>query len=234
MCARNPLVFVCVCVCACVSVFVCVHVHMLYIHIDLPTWKASRFRMLAPVYVTSLVQIHDRTRSHTWHDSFIYATNVKHSYMWHDSSYVWHFRSYVWHDSSEFATRLDFKCSHLYFVTWLVHIRDMTHLYTLHESFIYASWSIHIYMAWLIHMCDMTHSYVSHDSFIFATRLDLECWHSCVRKKKKNSNHSCVTHDLLLCVILRGGGLGSRPKKMYGERLGDGVEYHLMKPTPRR
>ena len=34
--------------------------------------------------------------------------------------------------------------------------------------------------------------------------------------------------------IWRGGGLGSRPKKMYGERLGDGVEYHLMKPTPRR
>jgi len=35
-----------------------------------------------------------------------------------------------------------------------------------------------------------------------------------------------------LCV--RGGGLGSKPKKMYGERLGDGVEYHLMSPTPRR
>ena len=33
---------------------------------------------------------------------------------------------------------------------------------------------------------------------------------------------------------VRGGGLGSRPKKMYGERLGDGVEYHLMSPTPRR
>ena len=29
-------------------------------------------------------------------------------------------------------------------------------------------------------------------------------------------------------------GLGSRPNKMYGERLGDGVEYHLMSPTPRR
>ena len=36
------------------------------------------------------------------------------------------------------------------------------------------------------------------------------------------------------CIQRRGGGLGSRPKKMYGERLGDGVEYHLMKPTPRR
>ena len=35
-------------------------------------------------------------------------------------------------------------------------------------------------------------------------------------------------------AMARGGGLGSRPKKMYGERLGDGVEYHLMKPTPRR
>jgi len=32
----------------------------------------------------------------------------------------------------------------------------------------------------------------------------------------------------------RGGGLGSRPKKMYGERLGDGVEYHLMSPTPEK
>jgi len=37
-----------------------------------------------------------------------------------------------------------------------------------------------------------------------------------------------------LHTITRGGGLGSRPKKMYGERLGDGVEYHLMSPTPRR
>ena len=36
------------------------------------------------------------------------------------------------------------------------------------------------------------------------------------------------------CATWRGGGLGSRPKKMYGERLGDGVEYHLMSPTPRR
>jgi len=35
-------------------------------------------------------------------------------------------------------------------------------------------------------------------------------------------------------ISSRGGGLGSRPKKMYGERLGDGVEYHLMSPTPRR
>jgi len=40
--------------------------------------------------------------------------------------------------------------------------------------------------------------------------------------------------EVLGGVAKRGGGLGSRPKKMYGERLGDGVEYHLMSPTPRR
>ena len=52
-------------------------------------------------------------------------------------------------------------------------------------------------------------------------------WTSCIK----------ISADLvfvLTCATWRGGGLGSRPKKMYGERLGDGVEYHLMKPTPRR
>jgi len=54
-------------------------------------------------------------------------------------------------------------------------------------------------------------------------------------------NHECgrVMHESHTCndadrAMRRGGGLGSRPKKMYGERLGDGVEYHSMKPTPRR
>ena len=45
------------------------------------------------------------------------------------------------------------------------------------------------------------------------------------------TNELCVSH---VCesrhtgVKRRGGGLGSRPKKIYGKRLGDGVEYHLM------
>ena len=42
-----------------------------------------------------------------------------------------------------------------------------------------------------------------------------------------------TTYQFAGRVNERGGGLGSRPKKMYGERLGDGVEYHLMRPTPR-
>ena len=50
-------------------------------------------------------------------------------------------------------------------------------------------------------------------------------------------NGSCIKNTGAIGFLIsmgRGGGLGSRPKKMYGERLGDGVEYHLMKPTPRR
>jgi len=53
-------------------------------------------------------------------------------------------------------------------------------------------------------------------------------------------SHSCIVEPvtcekaLYISIGTRGGGLGSRPKKMYGERLGDGVEYHLMSPTPRR
>jgi len=46
--------------------------------------------------------------------------------------------------------------------------------------------------------------------------------------------HSFVLPSRARSAGMSGWGLGSRPKKMYGERLGDGVEYHLMSPTPRR
>ena len=46
----------------------------------------------------------------------------------------------------------------------------------------------------------------------------------------------CLRHerDVRVMIHMRGGGLGSRPKKMYWEYMRDGVEYHLMSPTPRR
>ena len=55
--------------------------------------------------------------------------------------------------------------------------------------------------------------------------------------KSRHSQWSLIQRNLMNAQGIhsgRGGGLGARPKKMYGERLGDGVEYHLMKPTPRR
>ena len=47
-------------------------------------------------------------------------------------------------------------------------------------------------------------------------------------------DHIVFDYMVFDAIVLRGGGLGSRPKKMYGKRSGDGVEYHLMSPTPRR
>ena len=46
-------------------------------------------------------------------------------------------------------------------------------------------------------------------------------------KEPTNRSHAISTR-------IERWGAGSRPKKMYGERLGDGVEYHLMSPTPCR
>jgi len=58
------------------------------------------------------------------------------------------------------------------------------------------------------------------------------CVHMYVQKAEDDIK-AAATEDKGAVYIMRGGGLGSRPKKMYGERLGDGVEYHLMSPTPR-
>ena len=63
-----------------------------------------------------------------------------------------------------------------------VHIRDMTHSYVWHDSF--------IWVTWLIHMCDLTHSYVWLDSFICVTRLIHMC----------HMTHSYVWHDQFICV----------------------------------
>jgi len=59
----------------------------------------------------------------------------------------------------------------------------------------------------------------------------------CKPKAPHHGHSAKVAFSWLRAVMThrrRGGGLGSRPKKMYGERLRDGVEYHLMSPTPLR
>ena len=55
----------------------------------------------------------------------------------------------------------------------------------------------------------------------------------CLENRKLRISNTQQIRKLVRKLLRRGGGLGSRPKKMYGERLGDGVEYHLMSPTPR-
>jgi len=64
--------------------------------------------------------------------------------------------------------------------TWLIHMRDMTHLHVRqhmsnmrHDAF---TWDItNSHETWLIHMRDMTHSYHKHVSFIWQTWL-IQMW----------------------------------------------------------
>ena len=62
----------------------------------------------------------------------------------------------------------------------------------------------------------------------------------CVRKLFKMKLGVCMYAHVYVCVcgacnFCRQLAAWPVPcRKMYGERLGDGVEYHLMKPTPRR
>jgi len=107
-------------------------------------------------------------------------------------------------------------------------------------------------------MYDMTHSCVYHDSFICGLTGPCLPWNLCAMSPARTEFltgdlymirephvyslrlvHMCARIHICAAAMAasrgtkRGGGLGSRPKKMYGERLGDGVEYHLMSPTPR-
>ena len=68
---------------------------------------------------------------------------------------------------------------------------------------------------------------------VFLQRV-LHCVLQCVLPCLLQCEMISWTRGLLSRLLGRGGGLGSRPKKWYGERLGDGVEYHSMKPEPRR
>jgi len=79
---------------------------------------------------------------------------------------------------------------------------------------------------------------IAHSDFCVGNVSVFLCWNKgkCNFLTSRSPHRTAFIHDapVHLILIKRGGGLGSRPKKMYGERLGDGVEYHLMSPTPRR
>ena len=106
--------------------------------------------------------------------------------------------SYVWHDL-------------FIFVTWRIHMCDMTQSHVWHDTFICVTRRIYvcdmahsyawsdsiICVIWLIHMCDLAQSYVRNDTFICVTRYFhfFIFWTTHVKKK---ITYSYVWHDLFV------------------------------------
>jgi len=165
----------------------------------------------------------DMTHLHVWHDSFTWGSsqdteesevrNLKFSIWWiSERCYVQWRRSFEYTYTFEWVMPLTclnlYTCIYVY--VWMSHVARISECYT----YVF----IHMY-EWVMphqHLNESCHTHLNESCH---THTSERCSHNC------HVNEVCQT---------RGGGLGSRPKKMYGERLGDGVEYHLMKPTPRR
>jgi len=125
--------------------------------------------------------------SHVWHDPFICISlligvcDVTHS--WVHMRDTCKTQLYVRHDL--------FTCVHMcgktpsVYVTWLIHVHDITHSYVWHDSLLCVTWLIRICgmaclsvwhgacipVTWPIHGCDMTHSCVRFDSSMCVTWL---------------------------------------------------------------
>jgi len=101
---------------------------------------------------------------------------------------------------------------------------------------LYITGCVYVYMSVYYILCLCIHVYILHLVSMYV--LQLASMYTCVCISwcvyVYMSVFTCCVCNVVPMYTWRGGGLGSRPKKMYGERLGDGVEYHLMKPTPRR
>jgi len=182
-------------------------------------------------------------RRHTRHDSSTWLLHTRHVTLWrmrHDTFtcvyenthmtwliHIWDMaRSHVTHDSSTWEPWLIHVCERREHVrqdsftdTWLINMRDMTHLRV---------WERRAYTMWLLYMWHMTHSHMRHDSFAYETWL-IHIWdmtHSHVTHLQMRpgslmcvcETHVCVSdkhtrhfdsHDLIRCVTWHdSGGFG--------------------------
>jgi len=126
-------------------------------------------RCVCSICVTCLLHMFNKTLwlNHQRHDSFM-------NHMTHTEKVP---ALYVWHDS--------FIC-----VTWLIHMRDMTHSYVWHDSFTCVIWLIH----WIIR--DMTHSCNPHGENMSAFYIQ---HHSCICVYVWLHSYTCVTSLMYMC-----------------------------------
>jgi len=105
------------------------------------------------MYVTWLIDICDMTHMCMWHDSSVYV------------------RSCAPAPDTIISVCVGIVLNVLrymdIYVTWLIHVCDMTHICMWHDS--------SIYVTWLIHICEITHICMWHDSYMYVTWLIYVC-----------------------------------------------------------
>ena len=153
------------------------------------------------IYVTWLVHMCDVSHIYVWHDSCIYVTwlihivtwlihicDMTHSYMWLES-YICVTSLTCMHDvthsplmcSTYKNSQVTLRPNLCMCVTWLMHLRDMTHIYVWQDWSIYVPGPINLLRAvlsynhmlqcegtrvcvmWLMYICDMNHVCVWQD-----------------------------------------------------------------------
>jgi len=203
--------------------FICPHDSLICVTwlVSMLTWLVDMWPWLVDMWTWLVMSV---WLPCTCHDSLIFVTwlvdvcDVTRWCVWRDS---FTYEEHDWVDGSRD------ECGTALYVPWLVTMRGVTH------------WCVRYDWTWLVRMLDMTRCYVCHDSLMCSMTRCYVCHDSLM------CNMTACLVNMVIWLVLRcgldswyvkprGGGLGSRPKKMYGKRLEDGVENHLMSPTPRR
>jgi len=164
--------YMCTYVCVCVCTYVCVCIYM-YDYMYPCTWTCVCVCMYICVhmyvhrsmfYKRALLKMRDVTHSYVWHDSsirvewHIHMCDMSHLHVWHDSficaACIIYICSYLYKEVT--ATRLQQEAYETKKKSWfayLLHdssicVRDMTHPYAWHDSFIFVTWHMFICVTW--------------------------------------------------------------------------------------
>jgi len=147
-------------------------------HVTLYQWVMSHIyiRISDMTHRYVFTWLIDTTHRNTLQHTATYCNTLQHTFVY----LTWLIDTYLPQAKPWCRTQADYPymCHDSFiYVTWLTHIRDMTHPYMWHNSFIYIYKEPRLCVElWLIiHTCVMTHSYMSRDSFIYVTWLIRIC-----------------------------------------------------------